>query len=120
TSSQAATGGENVLTLNVTFIVCAVLLCAGGAALVLFPGIRTPTLHAILDASVFQTSAIIALLLWQIGLRADQVSARLLAISFTVIAGAELLHTLIALQWSASAAAAIATGLTATWGSATY
>jgi len=122
TSNQTAASAGNVRTLNLTFIAAAALLFVGGAALVLFPVIRTPTLHTILDTSIFQTSAILALLLWQIGLRADQVSARLLAISFTVIAVAELVHTLTAVRWSASAGVdpAIVARLTGTWGPSTY
>src|SRR3569832_281889 len=121
-SSQTAASAENVGTLNRTFLGAGVLLCGGGIVLVMFPGIRTPTLHAILDASIFQTSTILALLLWQIGMRAEQVAARLLACSFTVLALVELLHTAVALQWSASPGMdpAIVTLLTSSWGASSH
>src|ERR1700743_11010 len=80
---------RNTAVLDLTFGVAAALLPAGVAVLAALPFIRTPALHTILDASVCQISAVLALLLWQIGMRAEQVSARLLAIAFTIVAAAE-------------------------------
>jgi signal transduction histidine kinase/CheY-like chemotaxis protein len=116
-SSQAAASAES--TLSLTLIVVAACLCAGGLALTFFPGVRTPTLHTILDTSIFLTTAILALLLWQIGLRAAQLAARLLAITFSIVAVAELLHTLTALEGS-PVAGDVAARLTDTWGPSTY
>jgi len=93
-----------------------------GAAGILAGQVQSPIFHTILDTSAFLTSGLIALLLWDISKRTDQPLARLLAVAFGVLAMAELVHTLIALErlsWE-SAAEAEVRWRAGTWGPTAY
>lgn len=93
-----------------------------GAAGILAWQVQSPIFHTILDTSAFLTSGLISLLLWDISKRTDQPLAWLLAVAFGVLAMAELVHTLIALErlsWE-SAAEAEVRWRAGTWGPPAY
>ncbi len=83
------------------FAVVSLLLIAM-AAVVLSASENFPALHSILDTAVFLLSAVLAFLLWDLGWRAGQMQARLMAVCFAVVALLELLHVLTALDFSAA------------------
>jgi len=100
----------------------ALVMFGFGAAGILIGQVQSPIFHTILDTSAFLTSGLIALLLWDISKRTDQPLARFLAIAFGVLAAAELVHTLIALErlsWE-SAAEAEVRWRAGTWGPPAY
>ncbi|HEY0107328.1 MAG TPA: ATP-binding protein [Rhizomicrobium sp.] len=114
---------SNADNIDLNFLATAAVLALAGVALLAFPGIRTPTLHTILDTSISQASAVLALLFWQVGGRAGQSAARILAIAFTAVTVAEIAHTFMAIEWSAAPGAAdsaVVHRLTGTWGPAAY
>ena len=72
----------------------ALLLLLIGVAAMLGLGTQASSLHTILDTAVVWTAALIALLYWDISRRTGQTAALLLSISFAVLVGGELIHTL--------------------------
>lgn len=68
-------------------------------ALLAAAGNAYPTLHTILDVSVFLMSGVLALLLWDSGSRHRPSLYRWLAISFTVAALCEFIHVMVAIEW---------------------
>lgn len=103
-------------------LAAALVLWGVGAAGILIWQIQSPIFHTILDTSAFLTSGLIALLLWDINTRTAQPLARFLAISFGVLAVAELVHVLIALEqlsWESPAEAEIR-WRAGTWGPSAY
>lgn len=68
-------------------------------ALLAAVGKAYPTLHTILDVSVFLLSGVLALLLWDSGSRHRPSLYRWLAISFAVAAICELIHVMVAMEW---------------------
>jgi len=100
----------------------AFVLFGAGAAGILVWRVQSPIFHTILDTSAFLASGLIALLLWDISKRTDQPLARFVAIAFGVVALAELVHTLIALEqlsWESPAEAEVR-WRAGTWGPAAY
>ena len=75
-----------------------VCLLASVAVLTL-PGRDFPTLHTILDTSVFLVTGVLALLLWDLGWRTGEVLARFNAIVFATVAVLQFLHVLTALEF---------------------
>jgi hypothetical protein len=69
-----------------------------GATGILVWQVQSPIFHTILDTSAFLTSGLIALLLWDVSRRTGQTLALFLAIAFGVLAAAELVHVLVALE----------------------
>ncbi len=61
-----------------------------------------PILHTILDTGMFLLSGVLALLLWDIGVRIGAVLPRWVALSLAATCLLELIHTLIAIEWSGS------------------
>jgi two-component sensor histidine kinase len=93
-----------------------------GAAGILTWQVQSPIFHTILDTSAFLAGGLIALLLWDISKRTDQPLAWFLAIAFGVLAAAELVHTLIALErlsWETAAEAEVR-WRAGTWGPSAY
>jgi len=93
-----------------------------GAAGILTWQVQSPIFHTILDTCAFLPCGLIALLLWDIDKRTDQPLARSLSVAFGVLAMAELVHTLIALErlsWE-SAAEAEVRWRAGTWGPSAY
>jgi len=110
-------------SLNLNFLVAAALLALGGLAIYGIPGLQTPTVHTILDTSIFQSSAILALLFWQVSTRTGQTSARILAISLTIVTLSEIVHTSTAIEWASNGGVVepeVIRRLTGTWGPSTY
>lgn len=106
--------GRNLAIAVVVFVL--------GAASILAWQVQSPIFHTILDTSAFLPSGLIALLLWDISKRTDQPLARSLAVAFGVLAMAELVHTLIALEqlsWE-NAAQAEVRWRAGTWGPPAY
>jgi len=100
----------------------AFIMFALGAAGILIWQVQSPIFHTILDTSAFLASGLVALLLWDISKRTDQPLAWFLAIAFGVVAAAELVHTLIALErlsWESAAEAEIR-WRAGTWGPSAY
>jgi signal transduction histidine kinase/ActR/RegA family two-component response regulator len=67
-----------------------------------FGQFESPILHTILDTSISISSLMLALLLWDLGRRTGADLPRLLAITFTIASGFELVHTAVALEGFAS------------------
>ena len=91
-----------VRTLNPgrDLVAVVILLLMMVAALLLAPGRDFPALHTILDTAAFLLSAVLAFLLWDIGMRTGQLLARLKAACFAVVALLELLHVMTVLDFS--------------------
>jgi len=66
-----------------------------------------PDLHTILDTCMFVLSGLVALLLWDIGVRGDRPFSKWLAISFALTSASEFLHALSSLDWSGRWAQAV-------------
>jgi PAS domain S-box-containing protein len=69
-----------------------------------------PELHTILDTAMFVLSAILALLLWDMGERLERPFKKHLAITFAAVAVLELLHAVASVEWSGPLAWVSATG----------
>src|SRR5215831_17820448 len=113
----AAGGVDFGKNLAIAFILFGV-----GAAGILTWQVQSPIFHTILDTSAFLASGLVALLLWDISKRTDQPLAWFLAIAFGVMAAAELVHTLIALErlsWETAAEAEVR-WRAGTWGPSAY
>ena len=121
-SSSAAVYGT---TDGVDFgknLAIALVMFGLGAAGILTWQVQSPIFHTILDTSAFLAGGLIALLLWDISKRTDQPLAWFLAIAFGVVAAAELVHTLIALErlsWETAAEAEVR-WRAGTWGPSAY
>ena len=87
------------LTRNL--VLALVLFALGCAALAAVGGTDFHSLHTILDTCVFLVGSVLALLLWDIGLRTQQALPRLLATCFAVVSVLELIHaaTVLELPW---------------------
>ena len=92
--------GEADLNLPRRLIVALAIFAVATAVLAKAEGNDYPTLHVILDTSIFMVSGILALLLWDMGTRTDQWLPRLLALSFAGAAVFELAHALVGIEWS--------------------
>lgn len=93
-----------------------------GATGILAWQVQSPIFHTILDTCAFLTSGLIALLLWDVSRRMGQTLVLFLAIAFGVLAAAELVHVLVALErlsWESPAEAEIR-WRAGTWGPSAY
>jgi signal transduction histidine kinase/ActR/RegA family two-component response regulator len=59
-----------------------------------------PELHAILDTGGFLLSGLLASLFWDMGVRLDRPLPKRIAVSFAVTSLLELIHILVAVEWS--------------------
>jgi PAS domain S-box-containing protein len=59
-----------------------------------------PELHTILDTGAFLLSGVLALLLWDMSIRADRPFLKWSAISFALSSVLELIHALVTVEWS--------------------
>ncbi len=97
-AAAAAPRGPIVLTFSANLAMALAALAIGAAAIVHF-GTDDHSLHTVLDTSVALTSALIALLLWDVSRRNDQTWPLLLAIVFAMLAIGELVHVFALLGW---------------------
>lgn len=71
------------------------------AAILIVAGRRDyPNLHTVLDTGMFLLSGVLAMLFWDMGARLDRPIQRWLAVSFGITLLMELVHALVAIEWS--------------------
>jgi len=107
---------RNLVYASALFTFCAV-------AILVAPADEAPFLHTFFDAGIVAVSGVVALLLWDMGWRADDDLTRLLAVAIGINAVFELIHVLPALEVSRDAVdAARLAGLLrpVTWPPAAY
>ncbi len=106
---------------NLSFAFVVFALCA--AVILLAPAYEVPSLHTFFDGAAFLLAGVLALLLWDIGWRANDNFARLLAVAFAITAGFELFHVSAAIEFSTNPTEVQARALRlrpATWPPAAY
>ena len=87
---------RNLVYAAALFIACAV-------AILVAPANESPYMHTFFDAGIVVVSAVVALLLWDLGLRTDDFLTRLIAVAIGMNAVFELVHVLPALEVSRNA-----------------
>lgn len=88
--------GEIPASTTITLLV----LVGACGALGWIVGEDLPELHTILDTAMFALSAILALLLWEVGSRLERAFYQHLSISFAAVAGLEALHATVSVDWT--------------------
>src|SRR5882724_11948393 len=88
--------------LSLSQSVIGTLLVFGFFAVVLFAaGYKDyPDLHTILDTGMFLLTAVLALLLWDMGGRINNPLPKHLAVSFAVAAVLNFIHVIVTVEWS--------------------
>jgi len=86
---------------NLVYAFALFAMCA--AAIVATPARESPYMHTFFDAGMVVVSAVLTLLLWDLGWRTDDPLTRLLAVAIGVTAAFELFHILTALEFSRDA-----------------
>jgi signal transduction histidine kinase/ActR/RegA family two-component response regulator len=86
---------------NLVFAIALFTLCA--VAILVARADEDPFLHVFFDAGIVVVSGVLAMLLWDMGSRADERLSRLLAVAIGVAAVFELIHVLPALDFSRDA-----------------
>ncbi len=86
---------------NLVYAIALFTLCA--VAILVARADEDPFLHVFFDAGIVVVSGVLALLLWDMGSRADDRLSRLLAVAFGITAAFELFHVLPALDFSRDA-----------------
>jgi len=92
-------------------------------AVLLAPTRESPSLHTIFDCGIFVLCGVLALLMWDMGWRANDAFTRGIALVFAIVAAFEFIHVLAAVEFAADAADAqkMASRLRpATWPPVTY
>jgi signal transduction histidine kinase/CheY-like chemotaxis protein len=85
-------------------LIYAVALFTACAAAILFaPADESPYMHTFFDAGIVVVSSVVAMLLWDMGWRADDNLTRLIAVAIGINAVFELIHVLPALEISRDA-----------------
>src|SRR4051812_23454156 len=87
---------RNLIYAGALFIACA-------AAILVAPADESPYMHTFFDAGMIVVSSVVAMLLWDVGWRADNNLTRLIAIAVGINALFELIHVLPALEVSRNA-----------------
>jgi signal transduction histidine kinase/ActR/RegA family two-component response regulator len=87
---------RNLVYALALFTVCAV-------AILVAPANESPYMHTFFDAGIFVVSGVVAVLLWDMGWRADDDLTRLIAVAIGINALFELIHVLPALEVSRDA-----------------
>jgi signal transduction histidine kinase/ActR/RegA family two-component response regulator len=87
---------RNLMYAGALFTACA-------AAIVMAPASESPYLHTFFDAGIVVVSSVVAMLLWDVGWRADHNLTRLIAVAIGINAVFELIHVLPALEVSRNA-----------------
>jgi hypothetical protein len=83
---------RGVLGTLLTFGLLAIALVAGGRR-------DYPQLHTVLDTGMVLLSGVLALLLWDLGVRINTAFHRWVALSFGATFLLELVHALVAIEW---------------------
>ena len=86
------------LDIGRNLTIAVIVFAVGSAAFFAAQGVEGAVFRTILATSVFLTSGVVALMLWEIGDRTGQSLPRLLALSLAVVVVFELLHTLAVLE----------------------
>jgi signal transduction histidine kinase/ActR/RegA family two-component response regulator len=86
---------------NLVYAVALFAACA--VAILVAPADESPFVHTFFDAGIVVVSAVVALLLWDLGARTDDGLTRLLAVAIGITAVFELIHVLPALEISRDA-----------------
>jgi signal transduction histidine kinase len=86
---------------NLAYAVVLFAVCA--AAILVAPADESPYMHTFFDAGIVAVSGVLALLLWDMGWRADDALTRLVAVAIGINAVFELVHVLPALEVSRDA-----------------
>ena len=86
---------------NLVYAVALFTACA--VAILVAPADESPYMHTFFDAGIVVVSAVVALLLWDMGWRADDGLTRLIAVAIGINALFELVHVLPALEVSRNA-----------------
>jgi len=86
---------------NLVYAIALFTLCA--VAILVARADEDPLLHVFFDAGIVVVSGVLALLLWDMGSRADDRLSRLLAVALGITAAFELFHVLPALDFSRDA-----------------
>ena len=86
------------LDIGRNFTIAVIVFAVGSAAFFAAQGVEGAVFRTILATSVFLTTGVVAMMLWEIGDRAGQLLPRLLALSLAVVVVFELLHTLAILE----------------------
>jgi len=87
---------RNLIYAGALFTACAV-------AILIAPANESPYLHTFFDAGIVVVSSVVAMLLWDMGWRADDHLTRLIAVAIGINALFELIHVLPALEFSRDA-----------------
>jgi signal transduction histidine kinase/CheY-like chemotaxis protein len=86
---------------NLVYAVALFTACA--VAILVAPADESPYMHTFFDAGIVVVSAVVALLLWDMGSRSDDEITRLIAVAIGINAVFELIHVLPALEVSRNA-----------------
>ena len=86
---------------NLVYAVALFTACA--IAILVAPADESPYMHTFFDAGIIVVSAVVALLLWDMGSRSDDDLTRLIAVAIGINAVFELIHVLPALEVSRNA-----------------
>jgi signal transduction histidine kinase/ActR/RegA family two-component response regulator len=89
---------------NLVYAFALFALCA--VAILVTPARESPFMHTFFDSGIVVVSGVLGVLLWDMGWRADDGLARLLAVAIGMTAAFELFHILTALEFSRNAAEA--------------
>jgi len=87
---------RNLMYAGALFTACA-------AAILIAPADESPYMHTFFDAGIVVVSSVVAMLLWDMGWRADNNLTRLIAVAIGINAVFELIHVLPALEVSRNA-----------------
>lgn len=118
---KAAAGGRAPIALSFSTNLTIALAGFGlGAAALLDSGAHDPALHTVLDTGVALTSALVALLLWDISRRTDRGWPLFITLSFAMLAIGELLHVVAVLGWIGEGAQDDMRLRAGTWGPPAY
>jgi len=86
---------------NLIYAVALFTACA--VAILIAPANESPYMHTFFDAGIVVVSSVVAMLLWDMGWRADDHLTRLIAVAIGINAAFELIHVLPALEVSRDA-----------------
>src|SRR5882724_1030598 len=101
---MGAVAGEGDVSWNAIVVAFGAL----SGTLLAVGGKDYPNLHTILDTGTCLLSGVLALLLWDAGVRIGRLFPRLIAIAFAATALLEFVHVVITIEWSGPLAAVAA------------